>query len=114
MASKPKPPSKTKAKAKARVPKKATTSTVTPAPVLYKLRGDKQNVLKLEWNADHGDIVGSTVSLEEAADIASKKNAPFCKNKLNDPTKKYYCEFSTQDNEWICEVVDADDPRCRA
>jgi hypothetical protein len=113
MASKQKPASKVKAKNQKRAPKQTAASTAPSAPVVYKIRGDTQNMLKLEWSADHGDVVGSPVSMKEAVDIAAKNKAPFCKNTLSDPTKKYYCEFSTQDNEWICDLVDADDPRCR-
>jgi hypothetical protein len=115
MTLKSKSSSKTKAKsAPKKASKKAPASTMTRgATVLHKLHGDTQRMLKLEWNADHNDFVGTPVSLQEAANIASKANPPFCKNTLNDPTKKYYCEFSVPDNEYICTLVDANDPRCR-
>jgi hypothetical protein len=113
MSSKPRSSSKTKAKSPKSASKKAVPSTVAPATVLHKLHRDTKSMLKLEWSADHGDFVGSPVSLHVAANIASKANPPFCKNTLNDPTKKYYCEFSIQYNQYICSLVDADDPRCR-
>ncbi len=83
------------------------------ATVIHKLHGDPQRMLKLEWSADHNDFVGTPLGLPEAAHIASNANPPFCKNKLDDPTHKYYCEFSVQDNQYICTLVDADDPRCK-
>lgn len=113
MVSKPKSSSKTKAKKQKSAPKKAMTSTVTRATVLHKLHGDTQEMLKLEWNTAHNDFVGTSVSLQEASNIASKTHPPFCKNTLSDPTKKYYCEFSVPDNEYICTLVEASDPRCR-
>jgi hypothetical protein len=83
------------------------------ATVLHKLQGDPQRMLKVEWNADQNGFVGTPVSLQEASQIASSANPPFCRNALDDPTKKYYCEFSVQDNEYICTLVDTNDPRCR-
>jgi hypothetical protein len=70
-------------------------------------------MLKIEWNSDHNDFVGTAVSLREAADITTRSNPPFCKNKLNDPSRKYYCEFNVEDNEYVCIEVEANDPRCR-
>jgi hypothetical protein len=101
-------------KAKTPKPKRSPRSSgVThKATVIHKLHGDPQRMLKLEWSADHNDYVGTPLSLPEAAHIASNANRPFCKNKLDDPDHKYYCEFSVQDNQYICTMVDADDPRC--
>lgn len=95
------------------VPKTARMPTMGRSKtVLHKLHGDAQRMLKLEWSADHNDFVGAPVSLQEAAHIASNNNPPFCKNTIDDPTKKYYCEFSVKDNQYICTLVDSNDPRC--
>src|ERR1700688_1750629 len=101
---------KAKAPKQKGAPKKSPMLTTTRrATILHKLHGDPQRMLKLEWNADRNDFVGTPVSLQEAADIASNAHPPFCKNTLNDPTKKYYCEFSVHDNEYLCTLVDAND-----
>jgi hypothetical protein len=112
MASRPKS-RKPKAKKPKSTPKKPQASTITRrATVLHKLHGDPERMLKLEWNADHNDFVGTPVSLQEATNIAATTHPPFCKNTLDDPTQKYYCEFSVQHNQYICTLVDAQDPRC--
>jgi hypothetical protein len=106
-------PSKAKAPKPKSTQKTARTPTMTRgATVLHKLHGDPQRMLKLEWNADHNDFVGTPVGVQEAAHIAANANPPFCKNTIDDPTKKYYCEFSVQDNQYICSLVDSNDPRC--
>jgi len=83
------------------------------AVALHKLQGDPQRLLKVEWSVDHKDFVAQPVSLQEAVHITGAAKVPFCKKTIDDPTKKYYCEFSVQDNQYICTLVDADDPRCR-
>jgi hypothetical protein len=112
MASKSKP-AKPKAR-KIKRPSKAVLASKMKrdTTVLHKLHGDPKRMLKLEWSADHNDFVGTPVNLNEAARITSNANPPFCKNKLDDPAQKYYCEFSVQDNQYVCTLVDADDPRC--
>ena len=111
-------------KVKAAKSKKVTKPTGTPkrvrastmaraATALHKIGGDPQRMLKLEWSAEHNDIVGTAISMQEASHIALNANVPFCKNTIDDPTHKYYCEFSVEDNQYICTLVDANDPRCR-
>jgi hypothetical protein len=104
----------TKATKSKSTPKKARTSTMTrAATVLHKIDGDPQRMLKLQWSTDHNDFVGTPISMQEATKIALNANAPFCKNTIDDPTHKYYCEFSVEYNQYICTLVDANDPRCR-
>lgn len=82
------------------------------AAVFHKLHNDDERMLKIEWSEVHNDLAASPVSVEHAARAARQSNPPFCKNKLNDPTRKYYCEFDTDANQYICIEVDANDPRC--
>lgn len=81
-------------------------------PVFHKLHNDDERMLKIEWSDDHNDLAASPVSMRHAAQAAKLSNPPFCKNKLNDPTRKYYCEFDAEANQYICIEVDANDPRC--
>ena len=92
--------------------KKAQTTTGRKTITLHKIQGDPHRLLKVEWHARRKEFVGTPVGLQEASHMTLSNNLPFCKNTLDDPSKKYYCEFSVQDNQYICSLVDADDPRC--
>lgn len=98
---------------KARTPSRTKPATKSPpAAVFHKLHDDNERMLKIEWSDDHKGLAASPVSVAHAAQAARRANPPFCKNKLNDPTRKYYCEFNTDANQYICIEVDANDPRC--
>lgn len=99
---------------KARAVKRPSArATPRDIAVVHRLKDDPHNMLKVAWSDDHNDFVATPVSGPEAAEIAIRANPPFCKNKLKDPTRKYYCEFDVGANEYVCIEVDANDARCR-
>jgi hypothetical protein len=102
------------------VPKSKTQSRKTAdvrKPVkkkidLHRSADEPGKMIKFEWSPQLKKYAGTLVNGDQAAEIARQQNPPFCKPTLHDPSKKYYCQFSFEDNQYICTLVDANDPRC--
>jgi hypothetical protein len=90
----------------------ARSSTKTKKIDLHRSADEPEKMIKFEWSSKLRKYAGSAISADQAAGIAKDQNPPFCKPTLNDPSKKYYCEFSVENNQYICTLVEANDPRC--
>ena len=80
---------------------------------MHLIKGAPDSVAKLEWDTDAQSFEAEVLTMSNAIAYVTAVKPPKIVPVRGDKTKVMRCDWSIIDNQYICDILDANDPKAQ-